>query len=440
MKTNVLACSAVAGLALCAGLLVAGPLSPPGGPVASTYKTLTEIEPRTAINGMNTPGGASAAVYVISQPGSYYLPGNISAASGKSAILITANNVALDLNGFTISGVVGATQALVQVTGDASNASDPRGNVVIKNGTIRGGGGDGINASTNAASRVRVENVIAANNAGDGFDLSFWSTFKDCMAFSNGGIGFRSVDNMVASGCVARGNGQDEWSVGNNASITNCIADNASGSGYGFKLGAGNTLTNCSASGSTLDAGFRANAAGNTFNACAATGNGGSGFSSDTGSNAAIGCSAVGNGAQGFSLGISSTITNCTASNNGQHGILAFTGSTISNNACSNNSIDGIRVSGPANATNNNCVNNAGAGILATGASGARIEGNTVVANGTGISVSGGAFVARNIARNNGVGGANDFVSSGTNAIGQIFDVTAGATLTTGNSFANFKY
>lgn len=431
----------LSGVALgAAALVIAGPLSPPGGPVASTYKTLNDVEPRIAINSVNTPGGASAAVHLINQPGSYYLSGNITAAAGKSAILITANNVTIDLNGFTINGVTGTTQALIQITGDAANAGDPRGNVAIKSGTVRGGGGDGINASTNAASRVRLDNVIACNNAGDGFDLASWCTFQDCTSISNGGIGFRATDNVVGHGCTARANNQDEWSIGNSGSLTNCIADNASGSGYGFKIGSGNTLTGCTAIGSALDSGVRAVAAGNTFNACVSNSNGGSGFSSDNGSNTALGCTASGNGAHGFSLGVGSQVSGSSSCNNGQHGILAVSGSMVSSNSCFANGTDGIRVSGPGTIKDNNCSNNSGAGILATGSSGARIEGNTLAANGTGISVSGGAFVARNTARANGASGVNDFVSTGTNAIGQIFDVTAGATITTSNSFANFKY
>ena len=39
----------------------AGPLTPPGGTVASTYKTLSEVEPRTAISAATTPGDAFAA-------------------------------------------------------------------------------------------------------------------------------------------------------------------------------------------------------------------------------------------------------------------------------------------------------------------------------------------------------------------------------------------
>ena len=42
--------------------------------------------------------------YVISQPGSYKLSGNLAVPNGVSGISITANNVTLDLNGFSMTG------------------------------------------------------------------------------------------------------------------------------------------------------------------------------------------------------------------------------------------------------------------------------------------------------------------------------------------------
>ena len=68
-----------------------GLLTPPGPP-SPTMKSLSQIEPRTAI----------AASTTITAPGAYYLTGNLTVSSGN-AITIAANNVALDLNGFTIS-------------------------------------------------------------------------------------------------------------------------------------------------------------------------------------------------------------------------------------------------------------------------------------------------------------------------------------------------
>ena len=65
-------------------------------------KSLDQIEARTAI----TNSGA----VTISLPGSYYLTTNVTVSSGD-AITITANNVTLDLNGFTVSMPSTATAA-----------------------------------------------------------------------------------------------------------------------------------------------------------------------------------------------------------------------------------------------------------------------------------------------------------------------------------------
>ncbi|MHC4976260.1 MAG: hypothetical protein ACYTF7_06600 [Planctomycetota bacterium] len=62
-----------------------GPLTPPGAP-APTHKTLTEVEPRTAINATNTPAGVFGT-YHITSPGSYYLTENsppISISTGST--------------------------------------------------------------------------------------------------------------------------------------------------------------------------------------------------------------------------------------------------------------------------------------------------------------------------------------------------------------------
>lgn len=66
------AVSMAVGMAGFVAVASAGPLTPPIGPVSSTYKSMVEVEPRSIINDANTPGTA-AARFRITQSGSYYL-------------------------------------------------------------------------------------------------------------------------------------------------------------------------------------------------------------------------------------------------------------------------------------------------------------------------------------------------------------------------------
>ena len=86
----------------------AGPLDPPAGPVASTGR----FGPRTEVNEANTPGGSSS-LFRITQPGSYYLGGNITGVAGKNGIEIDADEVTLDLNGFALLGVAGSLDGVI---------------------------------------------------------------------------------------------------------------------------------------------------------------------------------------------------------------------------------------------------------------------------------------------------------------------------------------
>lgn len=91
-------------------------------------KTLDQIEARTPVAA--SPAIPAAGPHItISQPGSYYLTGNITVASGN-AIVISASDVTLDLNGFTVSGP--ANQASSNYCIHTVNA----GNISVKNGTV----------------------------------------------------------------------------------------------------------------------------------------------------------------------------------------------------------------------------------------------------------------------------------------------------------------
>lgn len=99
-----------------------GSLTPPGAP-APTMKSLDQIEARTPI---------SSAPFTISNPGSYYLTTNVNVTTGN-AIIIAADNVTLNLNGFTISSTAPSA------TGTAILLNSSLHDITIANGHIRGG-------------------------------------------------------------------------------------------------------------------------------------------------------------------------------------------------------------------------------------------------------------------------------------------------------------
>ena len=128
----------LSGMAGAAALSVAGPLNPPAGPVAPTFKTLGEVEPRIAVNAANTPGDGNS-LFRITQRGSYYLTGDITGVPGKFAITIASDNVTLDLGGFTLAG--GAMGVYVDAPAGAY-----RSNVTVRNGSITGCTSGALNA------------------------------------------------------------------------------------------------------------------------------------------------------------------------------------------------------------------------------------------------------------------------------------------------------
>ena len=189
-----------------AALLNAGPLNPPAGPVAPTYKTVTEVEPRIAINATNTPGDANS-LFRITQPGSYYLTGNITGVAGMHGIEIAASGVTLDLNGFIVAG---ATGTLDGITADGVS----RTNISVVNGVVTGWPSDGVDLAN--TQRAVIRGVRALSNgtggSGNGIRASNYSVVEDCVASGNAGFGFDIFASCSVVRCEASlntGNGID---------------------------------------------------------------------------------------------------------------------------------------------------------------------------------------------------------------------------------------
>jgi hypothetical protein len=179
-------------------LLAQGSLTPPGAP-GTTMLALSQVEPRTPVDAIHTPGD-SQAEFVISNSGSYYLTTNITGVSGKDGIDIETNNVTLDLNGFTLQGVSG-TEEGIQIFSVCTN-------VVVHNGMINDWSGDGIFSTAN---NVIFEQLIVSGND-FGLAAQGASVIRYCTVSGNTGVGIADE----ANDCLILGNACSGNNSGNN--------------------------------------------------------------------------------------------------------------------------------------------------------------------------------------------------------------------------------
>ena len=380
-----------------------GSLTPPGAP-APTMQTLeqlgvksdqinakadaleTKSERRIPIGAATTRGDAENE-FIITQPGSYYLTGNLS-VTRTNGISITAAGVTLDLNGFQISrgGGNGGDGILV-------NPSAHR--TTVKNGSVTGFA-FGIRCSSEVIELVTQRagaGILSQMSVSDcsliGFEMGDGWQLESCTAYRNGLIGIRSGTGASMSRCVANGNLDIGISASSGSSIVNSSA--RSNRGIGISALSGSKISDC-----------------------AATNNGGAGFSLTDGS----------------------SITDSTASGNVSDGISVFgiaaslvRGNLLSRNGHSNPAeAAGIRVSSQDNRIEgNNCTEN-DRGILVSGI------GNLIIKN----SASGNALNNYEIAANNRYGAIIDLTASGSAAGNG--NAAAGTLTTTTNPWANFAY
>lgn len=383
-----------------AALLTAGPLDPPSGAIAPTYKTLAEVEPRIAITAANTPGDADSH-FRITKPGSYYLTDNFTVLPNKSCIEIASSNVTIDLGGFVIGSA--STLPTIRVTGTA------RTHISVRNGTLNLGLGDAIDLAPQGAADADmttggiIEDIRIANPAGAGIRagnnvaISRCSVINagaggivtrtgctisactvdsttgvgiyayssaaitDCVVTASTSYGIEAVFSAVMRGCTVTGGNASAFRAGENGTIVDCVsrengtygyfADNCALSnctsdddGYGFRLEYCIT-TNCRAS-SSEDSGFILS--------------GGS-----LGDSYVMAC-----GSQGIVVGDGASVTNCTTYANKGSGIKLFDSATIRGNHCYKNGTSGtgagIEVAGNNNRIDaNTCTENT-VGILVT--------------------------------------------------------------------------
>lgn len=249
MKTKGLTLRCLAALvALPIGSTFGGDLNPPVGPIGPTMKPLDQIEPRIPLSSETTPGDSSgtASVFKITQPGSYYLTGNLAGLANRHGIEIDASDVMLDLTGFAVQGP--GLNGIV-VTGTHSN-------IMVRNGTVSGWTADGINmAGFGAATAVVVERIAASGNGDDGINLGGRVVIRDCTADGNGQNGLNTLGESFITSCMVSSNGSDGIGCSGKALVTRCLVVNNAVDG--IEVGTGSVVTEnvCNANGAGLGAG-----------------------------------------------------------------------------------------------------------------------------------------------------------------------------------------
>lgn len=428
-------------------LVTAGPLDPPTGTVTSTYKTLAEVEPRIAINSTNTPGDNNS-LFRITQPGSYYLTGNITGVAGKHGIEIDSDGVTLDLGGFELRGVAG-----MGPFDGVSTARNALRNIAVVNGSLRNWGGDGVDLESFFMNNGRVEAITAAGNAGAGIRAGARSTVLQCSAFANGDAGIDAQFGTTVAHCAATNNtGAGISALPGGCTVVQCSTEGNGGNG--ISVGSGSTVLGCTAR-LNLGRGIEASA-GCTVTDCAASDNNGVGIAAadsctladcTANSNDAAGliagnscsitnCTSSGNGTSGIAVSDGCTIANCTVNNNTGTGILANNGCRIAGNMVRNNQQDGVRVNFSCVVADNNCNGDGAAagthGAITVIGQGNRVEGNNISYADRGLYITaGGNTVFRNCLKSCTV----NFEIAVGNDVGPI-----GSTSTATSPWANIQY
>jgi hypothetical protein len=186
-------------------------------------------EPRTALSTEATPGDADS-IYHITQPGSYYLTGDVAGVDGSHGIKIEASDVTLDLMGFSVHGVPAAHDGII-----VSAASLSR--VTIRNGSVTGWGGSGM--ALFQSSDCLVENVTATDNTTAGIQVGPDSAVVHCRCEGNGGAGLVGGVRSMVSDVASNANLGQGMNIDSGASVSSCQI-NANGA---FGLFAGDSCT-----------------------------------------------------------------------------------------------------------------------------------------------------------------------------------------------------
>lgn len=201
-------------------VLAQGSLTPPGAPVP-TMKSLDQIEPRIPIS----------SIVTITNSGSYYLTTNLTVPAFYSAIIVTAENVTIDLSGYTLTGVSNSYGAILVTN-----------NTTVINGYVR-------NCDHNyavdayGATGCRFEYLILTDNRA-GIRAGSQAVVKNCIVARNKSSGIICQDGDYVAGNLCSSNvfGGIYVNGTGNRIENNQLIYNVGGGIVGASIGASNNL------------------------------------------------------------------------------------------------------------------------------------------------------------------------------------------------------
>jgi hypothetical protein len=390
-----------------------GSLTPPPGPPGPTMKTLAQIEPRTPI---------SSLPFAIQVPGSYYVTTNLTGAAGSHGILVEANDVTLDLGGFTLSGAAGSLNGV--------HVAAARENLAVRNGTLRGWI-TGLQAPLVTSSQF--ESLRLFRNTEQGLRAGAASAISACTAYANWGIGISAGSNSRLSQASGFGNGLEGLFADSGSQVLACAA--SGNLGDGISVGS-RCLIDRSVSENNAGSGIVAGS-GVQISESKVSNNGLRGISA--GADATIQrCSAAGNLDTGIGATQNAQVLECKAVAN-TRGIVVQTGAMIRGCATLQNSGDGILVGSECTVVGNTATGN----FLARDAAGIHLAGrdnvvreNSLLSNDMGLLVDvAGNFIIQNSAANNSL---NYRIVDASQAMGPV--VSSSDVKNTTNPVANFEF
>jgi hypothetical protein len=349
-------------IAIFVGVIEGGPLDPPGPPAPT--------------DSVRLPGTPISSVPInITAPGHYYLTRDLSFVTPGTAILITSDDVNLNLNGFTVRG--GANVGI--------SISGARTRTHIHKGTVKQFS-VGIQQAVDAASTtVTIEDMIVTDTSGIAVSVQENAAVRRVTVARSGGAGLiagqhSSIEDARVSETVNFG-----IDAGLNSAVRNCNVSQVSGGAAGqaaVRVGNDSTVERCLVS-SNQSAGIR----------------GGNGVLVSH----ALSQFNTGGDAIGIIVGASSAVLDSSSRANGSTGIVAGNFSIVENSASNLNDASGISIGARGIVRGCTMESNDVDGIAAVNSAGAVIESNVIVGNGNdGIESGTGVRILNNTLRGNG--------------------------------------